>query len=82
MVVRTIAFKLLYGLVILPQAGRPRVRIAMTSNPTAECLAWQVTEAFPWDEAPGKCVVCGRRATVRRFSCGASPTACLAPHRP
>lgn len=24
----------------------------MTSNPTAEWIAGQVTEAFPWDEAP------------------------------
>ena len=25
----------------------------MTSNPTAEWIARQVTEAFPWNEAPG-----------------------------
>ena len=51
-VVRTISFKLLYGLVILRHARRRLVRIAVTSNPTAERIAGQVTEAFPWDEAP------------------------------
>jgi transposase InsO family protein len=51
-VVRTISFKLLYGLVILRHARRRLVRIAVTSNPTAEWIAGQVTEAFPWDEAP------------------------------
>src|SRR5215469_10326918 len=35
-VVRTISFKLLYGLVILRHARRQLVRIAVTSNPTAE----------------------------------------------
>jgi len=35
-VVRTFSFKLLYGLVILRHARRELVRIAVTSNPTAE----------------------------------------------
>ncbi len=52
-VVRTISFKLLYGLVILGHVRRRLVRIAVTSNPTAEWIAGQVTEAFPWSEAPG-----------------------------
>jgi transposase InsO family protein len=51
-VVRTISFKLLYGLVILGHARRRMLRIAVTSNPTAEWIAGQVTEAFPWSEAP------------------------------
>jgi hypothetical protein len=51
-VVRTISFRLLYGLVILRHARRRVVRIAVTSNPTAEWIAGQVTEAFPWNEAP------------------------------
>jgi transposase InsO family protein len=50
-VVRTISFQLLYGLVILRQARRCLVRIAVTTNPTAEWIAGQVTEAFPWNEA-------------------------------
>ena len=51
-VVRTISFKLLYGLVILHHARRRLARIAVTTNPTAEWIAGQVTEAFPWSEAP------------------------------
>jgi transposase InsO family protein len=52
-VVRTISFRLLYGLVILRHARRRLITISMTSNPTAEWIAGQVTDAFPWDEAPG-----------------------------
>jgi hypothetical protein len=51
-VVRTISFKLLYGLVILRHARRRLVTINVISNPTAAWLAGQVTDAFPWDEAP------------------------------
>jgi transposase InsO family protein len=50
-VARTISLRLLYGLVILRHARRRLVRIAVTSNPTAEWIARQVTEAFPWNEA-------------------------------
>jgi len=52
-VVHTISFKLLYGLVILSHARRRLVTSSVTSNPTAEWIAGQVTDAFPWDEAPG-----------------------------
>ncbi len=51
-VVRTISFKLLYGLVILRLARRRLVTIAVTANPTDQWIAGQVTDAFPWDEAP------------------------------
>jgi hypothetical protein len=51
-VVRTISFNLLYGLVILAHLRRRLVRVSVTTNPTAEWIAGQVTEAFPWDEAP------------------------------
>jgi hypothetical protein len=43
--------KLLYGLVILGHARRRLLRIAVTSKPTAQWIAGQVTEAFPWNEA-------------------------------
>jgi transposase InsO family protein len=43
---------LLYGLVILRHALRRLVRVAATSNPTAEWIAGQLTETFPWSEAP------------------------------
>jgi transposase InsO family protein len=51
-IVQTISFRLLYGLVILRHGRRRLARISVTSNPTAEWIAGQVSEAFPWDEAP------------------------------
>jgi transposase InsO family protein len=52
-VVPTIGFKLLYGFVIIRLDRRDLVWINVTTNPTAEWIARQVTEAFPWDGAPG-----------------------------
>jgi transposase InsO family protein len=51
-VVPTIGFKLLYGFVIVRIDRRDLVWINVTTNPTAEWIARQITEAFPWDEAP------------------------------
>jgi transposase InsO family protein len=51
-IVLTISFRLLYGLVILQHGRRRLARIGISSNPTAEWIVGQVTEAFPWDEAP------------------------------
>src|ERR1700748_3480216 len=51
-VVPTIGFDLLYALVIVLLDRRDLVWINITSNPTAEWIARQITEAFPWDEAP------------------------------
>ena len=51
-VVPTIGFKLLYGFVILRLDRRDLVWISVTTNPTAEWVARQITEAFPWDDAP------------------------------
>jgi len=50
-VVPTIGFKLLYGLVILGHGRRRLIRCAVTAHPTAEWIARQIVEAFPWDEA-------------------------------
>src|SRR6266850_2027814 len=51
-VVPTIGFKLLYGFVIVRLARRELVWIDATPHPTAEWIARQITEAFPWNEAP------------------------------
>ncbi len=51
-VVPTIGFKLLYCLVILGHGRRRLIRYAVTAHPTAEWIARQIVEAFPWDEAP------------------------------
>jgi transposase InsO family protein len=52
LVVPTIGFKLLYGFVIVRLDRRNLVWINVTTNPTAEWVAQQITEAFPWDGAP------------------------------
>ena len=43
---------LLYAFVIVRLDRRDLVWINVTANPTAEWVARQITEAFPWDEAP------------------------------
>ncbi|HEY2184475.1 MAG TPA: hypothetical protein VGH39_05735 [Xanthobacteraceae bacterium] len=48
----TIGFDLLYVLVIIRLERRNLVWINVTPHPTAEWIARQVTEAFPWNEAP------------------------------
>jgi transposase InsO family protein len=40
------------GLVIVRLDRRELVWINVTANPTAEWIARQITEAFPWDKAP------------------------------
>jgi len=51
-VVPTISFDLLYALVIVRLDRRELVWVNVTANPTAEWIARQVTEAFPWEDAP------------------------------
>jgi transposase InsO family protein len=51
-VVPTIGFSLLYAFVIVRLDRRDLVWINVTSNPTAEWVARQITEAFLWNEAP------------------------------
>ena len=51
-VVPTIGFDLLYAFVIVRLDRRDLAWINVTANPTAEWVARQITEAFPWDEAP------------------------------
>jgi transposase InsO family protein len=51
-VVPTIGFDLLYAFIIIRLDRRELVWINVTTNPTAEWIARQITEAFPWNEAP------------------------------
>jgi len=51
-VVPTIGFDLLYAFVVVRLDRRDLVWINVTRNPTTEWVARQITEAFPWDEAP------------------------------
>src|SRR5262245_12970966 len=51
-VVPTVGFKLLYGPVIIRLQRRQLVWTNVTTNPTADWIARQITEAFPWEQAP------------------------------
>ena len=51
-IVPTINFGLLYAFVIVRLGRRDLVWINVTANPTAEWIARQLTEAFPWNEVP------------------------------
>jgi transposase InsO family protein len=51
-VVPTIGFDLLYAYIIVRLDRRELIWISVTTHPTAEWVARQITEAFPWNEAP------------------------------
>ena len=72
-VVPTIGIKLLYGFVIIRLDRRHLVWIGVTTNPTAEWVARQITEAFPWDGAP-RYMIRDRDRILRH--CRHAPTAC------
>jgi transposase InsO family protein len=52
LIVPTIGFRLLFVWVILRHQRRRLISLRVTSNPTAEWIAHQLTDAFPWNEAP------------------------------
>src|SRR5262245_60454466 len=51
LIVPTVGFKLLFVLVILQHERRRLLSLSVTDHPTAEWIARQLTDAFPWDEA-------------------------------
>lgn len=50
--VRTLTLENLYALVVLGHGRRTVLHTEVTSYPTAQWLANQITEAFPWNTAP------------------------------
>src|SRR5450755_2205320 len=52
LVVPTLTFGRLFAFVVLGIGRREICWIGVTTNPTAQWLARQVTEAFPWDSVP------------------------------
>jgi transposase InsO family protein len=71
-VVPTINFQPLFVLVILRHERRRLISLSVTDHPTAEWIARQITEAFPWDQAP-QCLVRDRdasygHAVIRRLA--------------
>ena len=65
-VVPTIA--LIFAFLILGHGRRQLLWFAVTRHPTAEWLARQITEAFPWDRAPTYIVRDNDRAFGRVFT--------------
>jgi transposase InsO family protein len=51
-VVPTLTFERLFAFLVLGHGGRQLLWFEVTSHPTAEWLARQITEAFPWASAP------------------------------
>jgi hypothetical protein len=78
-VVPTIGFDLLYAFIIIRLDRRDLVWINVTTNPTAEWIAHQITEAFPWNEVPRYLIRdCDRMAMSRcaefaSWACGTNP---------
>lgn len=52
LVVPTLTFRILYVVVIMNLERRNLVHPAVTAHPTSAWTPQQVTEAFPWDDAP------------------------------
>ena len=52
LVIPTLTFERLFAFVVLGLGRRCILWIGVTTNPTAQWLAHQITEAFPWDTAP------------------------------
>ena len=50
--VPTVRFESLFALVIIGHGRRQLLWFAVTRHPTAEWLAQQIVEAFPWETAP------------------------------
>src|ERR1700681_4014050 len=55
-VVPTVGFDLLYAYIIVRLDRRELVWISVTTNPTSEWVARQITEAVPWEMAP-RCMI-------------------------
>jgi hypothetical protein len=58
-VVPTLTFECLFAFLVLGHGRRQLLWFAVTRHPTAEWLAQQIVEAFPWGDAP----------TVNGFAC-------------
>ena len=51
-VVRTVTFDTLFAFLVVGHGRRQLLWLEVTRHPTAEWLAVQITEAFPWSSAP------------------------------
>jgi hypothetical protein len=53
LIVPTAGFRLLFVLIILRHQRRRLISCCVTAHPTADWIARQITESFPWNDAPG-----------------------------
>src|SRR5512139_2916405 len=72
LIVPTVGFRLLFVLVILRHERRRLISLSVTDHPTADWIARQLTDAFPWDEAPDYIIRdrdgCYGRAITKRLA--------------
>jgi hypothetical protein len=80
-VVPTIGFDLPYALVIVRLGRRDLISINVTANPTPEWVARQITDAFPWDEAPSY-LIRDRDRIYGGADCAPWASATSLPHQP
>ena len=69
-VVHTATFERLFALIIIGHGRRQLLWFAVTRHPTAEWLAQQIVEAFPWDTAPAYLVRDNDRSYGQVFRTG------------
>jgi hypothetical protein len=67
-VVPTLSFERLFAFLVLGHGRRQLLWFAVTRHPTAEWLAQQIVEAFPWDTAPAYLVRDNDSAYGPRFT--------------
>jgi hypothetical protein len=67
-VVPTLTFDLLFAVFVLGHGRRQLLWFEVTRHPTAEWLARQITEAFPWASAPAYLVRDNDRAYGHIFT--------------
>jgi transposase InsO family protein len=75
LIVPKVGFRLLFVLVILRHQRRRLMSVSVTSHPTAEWIACQITDAFAWNEAPEHLIrdrdaSCGHAVTKRLAAMG------------
>jgi transposase InsO family protein len=72
LIVPTVGFRLLFVLVILRHERRRLISLSVTDHPTADRIARQLTDAFPWNEAPDYMIRdrdgCYGRAVTKRLA--------------
>jgi transposase InsO family protein len=72
LIVPTVGFRMLFVLVILRHERRRLISLSVTDHPTADWIARQLTDAFPWDEAPDymirDCDGCYGQAVKKRLA--------------